>query len=294
MKFKGIFPPMITVFKRDEEIDEEATRDHVDFLIENGVHGIIVGGSTGEFPHLSAEERKDLLQLVLDHVNDRVPVIAGTTACSTREVTSLSKHAEEVGADGLLIVPPYYYKVNEEELYQHFKVISENVNLPIMLYNNPWTSGINVSTSMLIRMARDGVIEYVKDTNGDVARIHEMSLLSKDNPVIFFGKDENAFEAFMVGASGWVSGAGNVVIKYERMMYEYITQGEYVKAREVYYKILPFFFLTERRGKWIAYVKSSLEMMGKRAGAPRRPLLPLSKSEEKELEEVLRRMELIE
>ena len=150
MRFRGIYPPMITAFKPNEDVDLEATREHVEFLIEGGAHGIIVCGSTGEFFNMTIEERKRVISAVVDQVNGRVPVIAGTADCSTRVVIELSKYAEDVGADGVLIVPPYYYKPNEREIYEHYRLIAEKIDIPIMLYNNPGTSKVHVPPDLLV------------------------------------------------------------------------------------------------------------------------------------------------
>ncbi len=196
----------------------------------------------------------------------------------------LSKFAEKAGADGLLITPPYYYKPNEEELFNHFKLISRAVSIPIMLYNNPWTTGVYVRPQLLVRMANEGIIQYVKETHGDIAYVHETFYLGKGKPTIFFGKDENSLEAFLVGAVGWVSGAANVTIKLQKEMYDaFFKEGNLEKAKKLYFKLLPWFFLTERRGRWISYVKAALNLMGHNVGVPRLPLLPLS---DKELEDV--------
>ncbi len=295
-QFRGLFPPMITVFKDNEEIDEEGTREQVNFLIENGAHGIIVCGSTGEFFHMSPEERKRVIKIVVDEVNGRVPVIAGTAECSTKLTVELSKYAEDVGADGLLIVPPYYYKPKEEELLEHYRAISESVNIPVMLYNNPWTSGVYVPPRLLVRMAEEEIIQYVKETHGDVAYVHEIIHLgSGEKPVVFFGRDENAFEAFMVGAVGWVSGAANVTVKLQRELFDLVVEKkDYERGRELYFKLLPWFLLTERRGRWIAYVKAALELMGRKVGRPRRPIRPLNDKEREELRGVLEKLGLLE
>jgi len=292
--FTGVFPPAITIFDENEEINYEKTKRHIDFLIENGADGIIVEGSTGEFFNLSDEERRKLIKEIVDHVNERVPVIAGTSSCSTKSVIELSKYAQDVGADGLLITPPYYYKPNEEELYNHFKKISEKVDLPIMLYNNPWTTGVYVKPQLLVKMANEGIIQYVKETHGDVAFVHETYLLGNGKPIIFFGKDENALEAFLVGAKGWVSGAANVTIRLQKEMYDSFFKEKNVnKAKEIYFKLMPWFLLTERRGRWISYVKCALNLMNHNVGNPRSPLLPLKEKEIEEVRDVLKKLELI-
>ncbi|MCD6562641.1 MAG: dihydrodipicolinate synthase family protein [Thermoproteales archaeon] len=294
-EFKGVFPPIITVFNKDESINIESFKEHVDWLIENGADGIIVGGSTGEFFNMTLEERKKMIDITIDHVNGRVPVLAGTADCSTRMTIELCKYAEDAGADGVLIVPPYYYKPNDIEIYEHYKAISRAIDIPIMLYNNPGASKVYVNPDLLVKMAKDNIISYVKETHGDVAFVHEIILKGNgEKPVVFFGRDENAFEAFIIGAVGWVSGAANATIKLQKKIFvEAVINKNYQKARELYYRILPWFLLTERRGRWLAYVKAALKLMGMDRGNPRRPILPLNKKEEKEVEEVLTKIGLL-
>ena len=260
-----------------------------------GKDGIIVGGSTGEFFNMTLEERKKMIDITIDHVNGRVPVLAGTADCSTRMTIELCKYAEDAGADGVLIVPPYYYKPNDIEIYEHYKAISRAIDIPIMLYNNPGASKVYVNPDLLVKMAKDNIISYVKETHGDVAFVHEIILKGNgEKPVVFFGRDENAFEAFIIGAVGWVSGAANATIKLQKKIFvEAVINKNYQKARELYYRILPWFLLTERRGRWLAYVKAALKLMGMDRGNPRRPILPLNKKEEKEVEEVLTKIGLL-
>jgi len=145
-------------------------------------------------------------------------------------------------------------------------------------------------------MAEGGIIQYVKETHGDVAYVHEIIHLGGGSkPVVFFGRDESAFEAFVVGAVGWISGAANVTVKLQRELYDLVVvRKDYEKGRELYFKLLPWFLLTERRGRWIAYVKAALKLIGMDRGDPRKPLLPLNEKEIKELEEVLLKMGIIE
>ncbi|HDJ89891.1 MAG TPA: dihydrodipicolinate synthase family protein [Thermoprotei archaeon] len=294
-KFMGVFPPIISVFDKNENIDEEKYREHIDWLIENGAHGIIVCGSTGEFFNMTLEERKRMIDITVDQVNGRVPVLAGTADCSTRITIMLSKYAEDAGVDGLLIVPPYYYKPNELEIYEHYKAISRAVDIPIMLYNNLGASKVYVKPKLLVKMAEEDIIEYVKETHGDVAYVHEIIYLGKGKkPYVFFGRDENAFEAFTIGAIGWVSGASNVTIKLQRQLFDVTVIGKnFEKAREIYYRLLPWFLLTERRGRWIAYVKAALQIIGMNRGNPRKPILPLNSKEREELRIVLEKIGII-
>jgi len=286
-KFSGVYPPMITIFTPDFEVNEAATREHIDWLIENGASGMIPCGSTGEFSTITPEERKKIITFTIDQVNGRVPVVAGTSSCSTSKAVEMSKFAEDAGADGVLVIPPYYYKSTEEEIFQHYKAISDAIDIPIMLYNNPWVCGTYVYPPLVARMVKAGVLQYVKETHGDMAYVHESIQRSGDDLTLFFGRDENSFEALVMGAKGWVSGAANLVIKYEVEMFDLLKAGKIDEAREKYFNILPFFYLTERKGRWIARVKAGLAMIGRDAGDPKPPLLPLNDEEKEELRGIM-------
>lgn len=278
---------MITIFTPKFEVDEKATRDHIDWLIEKGSSGIIPCGSTGEFPSMTPQERKKVISFTIDQVNNRVPVVAGTASTATDETVEMSKFAQDAGADGVLVVPPYYYKSTEEEIYQHYKAISDAIDIPVMLYNNPWVCGTYVNPPLVARMAEDGILQYVKETHGDLAFVHESIQKAGDNLTLFFGRDENSFEALVIGAKGWVSGAANLVIEYEAEIFRLVKEGKINEARERYFSILPFFYLTERKGRWIARVKAGLRMIGREAGDPKPPLLPLNDEETEELRKVM-------
>lgn len=286
-KFSGVFPPMITIFTSDFEVDEAATREHIDFLIDKGASGMIPCGSTGEFPTLSPTERRKVIEFTIDQVNGRVPVVAGTSSTATDETIEMSRFAQDAGSDGVLIVPPYYYKLTEDEIYQHYKAVSDAIDIPIMLYNNPWVCGTYVYPPLVARMAKEGILQYVKETHGDLSYVHESIQKGGKDLTLFFGRDENSFEALMIGAKGWVSGGANLVIEKEVEIFRLVKEGKIDEAREKYFNILPFFYLTERKGRWIARVKAGLRMIGREAGDPKSPLLPLNEEEKTELRNVM-------
>ncbi len=278
---------MITIFTSDFEVDEAATREHIDFLIDKGASGMIPCGSTGEFPTLSPAERRKVIEFTIDQVNGRVPVVAGTSSTATDETIEISRFAQDAGSDGVLIVPPYYYKLTEDEIYQHYRAVSDAIDIPIMLYNNPWVCGTYVYPPLVARMAKDGILQYVKETHGDLSYVHESIQKGGKDLTLFFGRDENSFEALMIGAKGWVSGGANLVIEKEVEIFRLVKEGKIDEAREKYFNILPFFYLTERKGRWIARVKAGLRMIGREAGDPKPPLLPLNEEEKTELRNVM-------
>jgi len=297
---KGIMPPMLTVFKSNEDLDEEGTRAFVNFLIEKGVHGIIPNGSTGEFASMTDGERQRVIQVVVDEANNRVPVYAGVSHNSTRLTIEQGRLAKDVGADGLMIVPPYYCLPTEREVYAHFEAVSKAVDLPIMLYNNPWFSKVDVSHWTIARMFEEGIVSSVKEAHGDPARVHNIIMLTKGKMTVFYGHDINAFEGLAVGAHGWVSGLGNLIPDKCRQLYDLMIEGKDLeKGRSLWYEILPLIHLSTasrsgERTNWLQQIKEGLAMRGHPVGPARRPLLPLEKSEKEQLQDVLQALKLAE
>ena len=173
--FKGVFTAIVTPFKEDGSLDEECLKKLIDFNIENGVSGIVPCGTTGESPTLDHDEHDKVIEITVQHVNKRVPVIAGTGSNSTAEAIRLSKHAEEVGVDGLLIVNPYYNKPTQEGLYRHFKAVADAVKIPVVVYNIKGRTAINVETATLVRLMNDCEnIVAVKEASGDIDQMKDV------------------------------------------------------------------------------------------------------------------------
>ena len=262
----------------NEEIDLEALKNNVEFYIENKVHGICVGGSTGEFYTLTLQEHKAIIDTVVKQVNGRIPVIAGTAACSTNRVIELTEYAKNAGADGALIVPPFYAKPDDHELYEHFKTVAEAVDIPIMLYNNPWTSKVDMQPSLIAKLAKLDNISYVKESTGDITRIWKILNLAGDDITVFCGGDNVALESFLMGAKGWICVAANFIPRQTSRLFELACIEKDLKAAQVLYKrLLPTCNFLEDTGKFAHLAKAGLEMNGQKAGPVRKPLLPVDK-----------------
>jgi 4-hydroxy-tetrahydrodipicolinate synthase len=288
--FEGVYVAMITPFTSQDEIDVDAVKCNIDYYIENNVHGIIPCGSTGEFASLSLSEHKKMIDLVVSYVSNRVPVVCGTAACSTKHTLELAKYAENVGADGVMIVPPFYIKPSEHEIYEHYNTIANNLNIPIMIYNNPSTSKVDISPSMVAELSKIENIKYIKETSGDIKRIWQIRNLTKDKITVFCGSDNLALESFLMGAKGWVSPSPNFIPKQCVELYNTACiQKDYEKARNLYERLLPIFNLLEETGKYIQFSKAAINMMGKKGGIPRRPLLPITNEEMNTLRELLQK-----
>ena len=292
--FKGVYCVTVTAFKEDESIDEKRTKNHIDRMINAGVHGIIIGGSTGEFALLSEKEREYLLEFGIKYVKGRVPVIAGTMAPSTKETIRWSKFAKDLGADGLMIVNPYYGSITDEALYQHFKAIAESVDLPVMPYNNVDTSGNDLIPEIVIKLAKNlDNINYVKECI-DTRRIQEIIRGSKGRMNAFMGVDDLTFQGLLLGAKGVVSGGSNILPEMVVKLYKLIVEEKDIDAaRELWYKYLPIANLVETPKVWIANIKAGCELMGDPVGKPRKPVLPASDEMKKRILNILKDLKAI-
>lgn len=287
-KIQGVYCVLVTPFKDDESIDEDRLRSHINRVIENGVDGVIIGGSTGEFASLSEEERKRLIEVGIKDVNGRVPIVVGTMAPSTKETIRWSKFAEDLGAAGLLIVNPYYGSITDEALYQHFKRVAEAVNIPVMPYNNTDTSGNDLKPEIINRLVDEGKINYVKACV-DTRRMQDIIGPCGGKINVFTGVDDLLFQCFTLGGTGCVSGASNVVPRIIKKLYNLIVKENNIKAaRDLWFKLVPLVTLFETAKVWIPNIKAACEIIGDPVGPPRRPLLPASDETKQELRRLLK------
>jgi 4-hydroxy-tetrahydrodipicolinate synthase len=286
-KWSGVYVVVCTPFT-DDEVDEGVLRRHIQFLLDAGVHGVVATGSTSEFAALSEAERKRATDITLDEVRGKVPVVVGTAAVSTRDTIMYSQYAESAGADGVMIVPPYYCHPTEREIYHHYEAIADSTELPIMLYNNPSTSGVDMQPTLLQRLSEIEHVTCVKESSGDMRRVSEIMRLCGDRLTILCGADNLALEMFAVGVEGWVAAPANAIPRHCVQLYELaVVKKDLDQARELYLKMLPYFAALES-GQFVQYVKASLEILGKPIGAPRRPLLRPAEEDYRKLERLLR------
>jgi len=289
-EFRGTYAVTLTPFDKRDQVDEAKIRGHVDFLVQNGIHGIICTGSTGEFASLSDDERKRVIQVTVEQTKGRVPVLAGASANSSKDVIRYCMMAEKLGADGVMLVHPYYCRPSQSELYEHYKYVAKHVNLPIMVYNNPLTSGVDIMPETLARLSSIDNIQYVKECSGDARRPGEILRLCGDRLRVFAGSDDIFLEALLQGSIGWVCGAANVLPRETAEIFELaVEKGNLIAARDYAQKMMPFFFMVETEGSFVQYLKAGMELIGRPMGHPRRPLLPVSKETQHRMKIALRK-----
>ncbi|TDI72943.1 MAG: dihydrodipicolinate synthase family protein [Bacteroidetes bacterium] len=273
--FKGTYTVTITPFTADgRKVEESVLRDYVDWQIEQGAHGLIPVASTGEFLSLSDDERRKVAATVIEQANKRVPVLIGTGAENTWDVVRYSREAEDLGADGVLIIPPFYSTPTDEELYQHYKMIGEAISIPVMLYNNPVTSNIDMLPPTVARLSEIDNISYIKESTMDATRVRDIIRLSDDRMAVFGGI--MGYESFLNGAIGWTAVGCNLMPKAFSEMYRHcVEKVDLDAARDLYQKISPVIELVGQH-RYVGATKKALELMGLPVGPPRPPRLPPS------------------
>ena len=292
-ELRGVFTVMVTPFTEEGRFDEAGFRKNIDWQIEKGIAGLCVAGSTGEFVCLSHDERKLIAKTAVDHVNGRVPVIVGTAAATTAEVIALTKHAEEIGADAVMIINPYYSLPAPNEVIEFFRMVGEAVDIPIMAYNNPACSGVDIKPETMGKIAGFKNIEYLKDASGEIRRVREIQEVTGGTIKVFNGADDLAFEAFVLGAVGWICVCGNIIPSECQRLFDLVQEGKIIEAKKLYDKILPLLNHIEGCGKLVQATKAGVEMVGGAAGKPRLPRLPLDGEERERLRGVLGRIGVI-
>ncbi|MGJ8556528.1 MAG: dihydrodipicolinate synthase family protein [Sulfitobacter geojensis] len=288
MKFDGIYTPVITPHSDDGSIDRNVLAAQIEHLIASGVHGLINGGSTGEYYAQSMDERKDIATFAKDVIGGRVPLIVGTVSVRTDDSIMMAEHAAKIGADALLVGSPPYSVPTERENALNALAIDRAADLPIMLYNYPGRMGIDMGEEFLDRVGRSRNFAAIKESSGDINRVH---LLARDYPHIQMscGMDDQALEFFAWGARSWVCAGSNFLpTEHIALWRACAVEGDFDKGRRIMSAMMPLMRVLEQGGKFIQAVKHGCEMAGQYAGPPRPPLHGLNKDDKRQLEQVVR------
>lgn len=289
VSFGRISTAMVTPFDSKGNIDFRKTTQLVEYLIENGTDSLVVSGTTGESPTLTTEEKIALFQHVKKVANGRVPIIAGTGSYNTQATVELTKKAEEVGVDAILLVTPYYNKPNQEGLYQHYKTVAEATSLPIILYNVPGRTGVTLQPETVIRLSRIPNIVAVKEASGNLDAMAEIIANTDDDFALYSGDDALTLPVLAIGGNGVISVASHIVGNEMQEMITAFFDGDLSKAAKLHQKLLPLM-----RGLFAAPspvpVKTALQMKGMDPGPVRLPLVPLTEEERNKLAELLNRL----
>lgn len=292
MKLAGILSAVATPFDDDDKIDEVRLRSLVDETIEGGVHGLVPGGSTGEFALLSNAERRQLLETTIDQAAGRVPVVAHAGAMTTAEAVQLAQHAERSGAAAVMAVAPYYAVLDTVDAKSFYRAIGEAADLPVVIYNLPSVTGLNLGPEDVAELAAgDGNIRYVKDTSGD---FHQLTRLVRDYSDVIgtlVGWDTHLLAGFVEGAAGTINGAANFMPRPLVAVWDAVQREELATARREWERLYPLLrFLLA--GGYVAGVKGVMAEIGSPIGAPRLPFSRLGEQRRQELQALLRSVDI--
>ena len=287
----GIIGYTITPFSTDGQgLDLDALGRSIDRLIDSGVHAIAPLGSTGEGAYLSDAEWDQVSEFSIARVAGRVPTVVSVSDLTTAKAVRRARFAQAKGADVVMVLPASYWKLSEAEILAHYQAIGASIDLPIMLYNNPATSGIDMSVELILRIfnAVDNVT-MVKESTGDIQRMHKLQLLGEGQVPFYNGCNPLALEAFAAGAKGWCTAAPNLIPQLNLDLYAAVLANDLSQARALFYRQLPLldFIL---KGGLPATIKAGLRSLGLEVGDPRLPVFPLDEARNKQLQTMLKQL----
>jgi len=286
IKLRGAYTAMVTPLDAKGELDEDGLRKNVNFQIKHGINGLVPVGTTGECATLIYEEHERAIEVTVNAAKGRVPVLAGTGSNSTKEAIMLTRYAREVGADGTLQVTPYYNKPTQRGLYEHFKQIAEAVDLPMVLYNVPSRTGVNIEAETLAKLAKVKNIVGIKEASGNLEQVMRMIKLTGENFAVISGEDSLTFPIMALGGMGAISVASNVVPEKVARIVNAFLDGDLATSRNLHYELLPLFkamFIETNPGP----VKAAMNMLHMPAGPLRLPLVEMAPENKEKLRKVL-------
>lgn len=286
MDFGTIITAMVTPFDQNDNIDFRKTETLINYLIENGTEALVVAGTTGESPTLSKEEIISLLQFTKKVVNDRIPIIAGTGSNNTRASIELTRQAEAIGVDAVMLVTPYYNKPSQQGMYEHFKAIAESTSLPVMLYNIPGRSVINMEPETIIHLSKISNIVAVKEASGNLDAVTAIIRETDDSFSVYSGDDSLTLPLMSVGGNGVISVSSHIIGNEMKEMVTLFKTGHVKQAAELHQQLLPIMKALFAAPNPTP-VKTALNLLGVEVGNVRLPLIPLTQEEIKNLKKVL-------
>lgn len=275
--FSGVFTALVILMIFDEELDLGALAAHVDRQVADGVHGLVALGSTGEYYALSPAERESVVRTVVGAARGRVPVLAGPNAGSTRDAVAYARQAEKAGASGLLVSAHYYSLPSPDELVEHVRAVAGATPLPVVLYNYPARTGVDMTPDVVGRLAETPTVRYIKESTGDITRVSAIVRRCGARMAVFCGCDTEALESFALGATGWVTGVANIAPKPAVELFRLAADRQDLPAaRAAHYRLLPLLEHLESCSRYTQAVKAGCAIAGHPVGPPRRPLRPLA------------------
>jgi 4-hydroxy-tetrahydrodipicolinate synthase len=287
--FHGIYVVTVTPFTAERRVDYPGLERNIRWLVQQGVHGLIPLGSTGEFASLEDVDQARVLDTVLAAAEGKVPVVAGVSAETTEKAVANARNAVRAGASGLLVLPPWYYTPDQDEIVEHYRRIAEAVPAPIMIYNNPFTSKVDIQAATVARLARIGGIQAIKESTGEIRRLTEIRTRTRDGITLFCGWEDMAYESFLMGCTGWVCVIGNILPKAAVELFDLVVERkDYAAGWRLYQRMLPILRFLEYAGKTQKALKHVMDGMGLAGGYCSSPKLPLDDATRAEVDRLVR------
>jgi len=286
--WKGVFPALTTQFHPDESLDLAATAKHLDVLIDAGIHGVVVLGTVGENTTLEYAEKLALVKEITGAVRGRIPVLSGVAECTTALACRYAGDVEKLGADGLMVLPGMVYKSDTRETLTHFRAVAGSTGLPIMIYNNPVSYGVDVRPEAFVELAEAENIVAIKESSEDVRRITDLVNVVGDRYILFGGVDDLVLESILLGVQGWISGLVNAFPHENRELWDLAVSGRWTEARELYRWYTPLLHL-DTKVKLVQYIKLAMAETGLGSETTRAPRLRIEGAEREEVLGIIRR-----
>ena len=296
MNLKGTTVAMVTPFTREDEVDEAGMRDNINYLIDNGVDGLLAAGTTGESATITHDEQRKMIDILVDEVDGKVKAIAGAGSNSSKEALGLVQYAEDAGADTALVITPYFNKPQQHGLVEHYKLLNEKTNIPIVVYNVPSRTGIDIDVETIVEIAKlDGIVA-IKEANPDMDKVSATMKRLQDEQVkdfmVISGNDNLTLPMISLGAEGVISVVANVDPARMSQMVNAALEGDYPKAVKLHYELYDLMKVLFVESNPVP-AKDSLNMMGRPAGHVRLPLAPMKDANTVKLTKVLKDLDLI-
>jgi len=286
--WKGVMPAITTQFRPDQSLDLAATARHLDTMIHAGIHGVVLLGTVGENTALEYEEKLEVIREMIQTANGRIPVLTGVAEYTTVLASRYARDAEKLGVDGLMVLPGMVYKSDERETLVHFRGVAHSTGLPIMIYNNPVSYGVDLLPRAFAELAMEENIVAIKESSEDVRRLTDLRNTVGNRFILFGGVDDLILESIALGAEGWISGLVNAFPEENRALWDLASSGQWAAARELYRWYTPLLHL-DTKVKLVQYIKLAMQETGLGSEMVRAPRLTIEGSEREEVLGIIRR-----
>ncbi len=284
----GVFPAATTQFNPDSSLNIESTLKHLDVMVDAGIHGLVMLGTVGENCSLESSEKVELLKATVEHINGRIPILTGVAEYTTAKACRYAEQASETGIDGLMVLPAMVYKTDERETVTHFREVAKATDLPIMIYNNPVSYGVDIKPETFVELADEPKFTTIKESSEDPRRITDLRNLCGDRYQLFAGVDDLVLESLILGIDGWVSGLVNAFPVENRLIWDLVLADRWREARDVYRWYTPLLKL-DTLPKLVQYIKLAVQECGYGSELTRAPRLPIDGTEREEVLAIIRK-----